>query len=337
MDNNNEYYRIYYEIAKGYSKVLFKKKEIYFKHPTFADYFSVYANYDLIINFAKQNGVETEVEKLEEAILNNWWTKEKEEKFIVLKKTIKNLIDTKNKLVFKSQKKEIEKEIRKTESILLTYSKERKDIIGYTAEQYAQERFFDEILINSLCEDQDLNIKYFKNEDDFYSIDEEDNSLLRNLYTKYSACFSQETIKVVAANGFFQNLVYLDTIPNTFWGQPVVKCSKYQIDLLLYGKMLKSTIDSYIKNGKPIADHIVNDPEKLVEWFDSLDSSKGSQRSRRKSSGKNMVTSYVGATPEDLQELGVKPSKIQGKSLLELAAEKGGVLEKNDYLSLREK
>lgn len=337
MDKNTEYGRIYYEIARGYSKNFLNKKHIYFKHPTLAEHFSIYANYDLIIENVKQKGVQTESDKLEEAISNDWWTVEKEEKFRLLKKTAENLIKTKNKLLLKSQKEAIDKDIKKTESILFTYLKERKDIIGYTAEQYAQEKFFDELIISSCYKDVDLKIRYFDNEDEFYSISDEDNSILRNLYTKYSTCFSTDVIKLIAANGFFQNLIYLDTIPQSFWGKPVVECSKYQIDLLVYGKMFKSTIDLYTKNDKPISEEIINDPEKFIQWFDSLNTSKSVTRSKTKNSGKkNNVSSYVGATKEDLDKLGVKVEKLKGKSLLELAEEKGGVLEKSDYFAARE-
>jgi hypothetical protein len=337
VDKHTEYGRIYYEIARGYSKDILNKEEIYFKHPTLAEHFFVYSNYDLIIKTVQQKGVQTESEKLEEAIINDWWSKEKEEKFRLLRKTIDNLIKTKNKLLFSSQKQEIEKEIKKTESIFFTYFKERKDIIGYTAEQYAQEKFFDELIISSCYKDIELTAKYFNNEDEFYDISDDDNSVLRNLYTKYSTCFSSDIIKLIAANGFFQNLIYLDTIPHTFWGKPIVECSKYQIDLLVYGKMFKSTIDLYIKNDKPISEEIINDPEKFIQWFESLNGSKSTTRSRAKNSDKkNNVSSYVGATKEDLDKLGVKVEKLKGKSLLELAEEKGGVLEKSDYFKARE-
>ena len=49
-----------------------------------------------------------------------------------------------------------------------------------------------------------------------------------------------------------------------------------------------------------------------------------------------MVSSTVGATQDDLNKLGVKVEKLKGKSLLELANEKGGTLEKSDYFAARE-
>lgn len=337
MDKNTQFGRIYSEIVRGYSKDFLNKQEIYFKHPTMAEHFLIYSNYDLIIESVSLKGVKTEDEKLKEAIKNDWWSVEKEERFLFFRKNIQNLNKTKNKLLLQSQKEEVDKQIKKSESIFYTYAKERKDIIGYTAEEYAQEKFFDDLILYLSYRDENLSIKYFNNEEEFYDLSEEDNSALRSLYTKYSTCFSLETIKLIAASGFFQNLIYLDTVPNTFWGNPTVKCSKHQIDLLVYGKMFKSTIESYLKNDKPISEEIMSDPDKFIQWFDSLNANNSTVKvKQKKSNSSNVVSSYVGATKEDLNKLGVKVEKLQGKSLLELAESKGGVLEKSDYFKARE-
>ena len=100
--------------------------------------------------------------------------------------------------------------------------------------------------------------------------------------------------------------------------------------------MLKTTLDAYIKNGQAVSEEITSDPVKFIQWFDSLGASKSLHKTTKKEGSKNAVSSYVGATTEDLKQLGVKTEKIKGKSLLQLAAEKGGILEKNDYLSARE-
>jgi hypothetical protein len=47
-----------------------------------------------------------------------------------------------------------------------------------------------------------------------------------------------------------------------------------------------------------------------------------------------LATNY--STKEDLNKLGIKVEKLQGKGLLQLAQEKGGTLEKSDYFAARE-
>jgi hypothetical protein len=96
---------------------------------------------------------------------------------------------------------------------------------------------------------------------------------------------------------------------------------------------------NFIKNraeiGKAIPDEILSEPEKFVSFIDGQQNGKqGSIKKNRDAN--NNVSSYVGATNDDLKDMGVKIEKIKGKSLLQLAKENGGIIEKNDYLSARE-
>jgi hypothetical protein len=336
VDKNSEYGRIYSEICRGFSKDLIEKSNVYFKHPTIAEHFSTYGNYDAFIGDGRRKGLELEKEKVEEAIKGGWWTSEKESRLNFLRKTVQNLFKTRDKLLLLSQKAEIEKQIKQTEAILITYTKERREIVGYTLEDYANSKLTEELLIFFTYKNSEFTERLFSNRDEYYDLTEGHVEKIKTSFDQYSRVFNNDNIRRIAACGFFQNLVYLNEDANSFWGTPTVKCTKYQIDLLLYGKMYKNMIKSYAENGKPIADQILNDPDTFVEWSDNQ-SGSSNYKNRKQKSGKNAVSSYVGATQEDLDHLGVKTEKIGGKSLLELAAEKGGQLDKNDYLSLREK
>ncbi len=336
MDKNSEYGRIYSEICRGFSKDLIEKSNVYFKHPTIAEHFSTYSNYDVFISDGRKKGLELEKEKVEEAIKGGWWTSEKESRLNFLRKTVQNLFKTRDKLLLLSQKAEIEKQIKQTEAILITYTKERREIVGYTLEDYANSKLTEELLIFFTYKNSEFTERLFSNRDEYYDLTEGHVDKIKTSFDQYSRVFNNDNIRRIAACGFFQNLVYLNEDANSFWGMPTVKCTKYQIDLLLYGKMYKNMIRSYSENGKPIADQILSDPDTFVEWADSQ-SGGSSYKNRKQKSGKNVVSSYVGATQQDLDHLGVKTEKIGGKSLLELAAERGGQLDKNDYLSLREK
>jgi hypothetical protein len=336
VDKNSEYGRVYSEICRGFSTELIEKSTVYFKHPTLSEHFSVYGNYDIFINDGRKRGLELESEKIEDAIKGGWWTSDKESKVNVLRKTVQNLLKTRDKLLLPSQKFEIDNQIKQNEAILITYTKERREIVGYTLEDYASSKLTEELLIFFTYKNSEFTERLFPNRDEYYDLTEGYVEKIKTSFDQYSRVFNNDHIKKTAACGFFQNLVYLNEDANSFWGTPTVKCTKYQIDLLLYGKMYKNMIRSYAENGKPVADNILNDPDTFVEWADSQ-SGGSSHKNRKQKSGKNMVTSYVGATKEDLDHLGVTTSKIKGKSLLQLAAEKGGQLDKNDYLSLREK
>jgi hypothetical protein len=339
VDKYSEYGRIYNEITRGFTKEIVYNQTFYFKHPSLSEHFNIYGNYDLIILDAKKRGLQSEPEKIQEAISEGWWTKEKESEINILNKTISNLIKTKNKLLIPSQKNSIDAQIKRTEAILLTYIKERNQIVGFTAEKYAYEKFLDEMVILLTYKDENLKDQLFDS-NDYYNLSDEHVEKIRDVYSKQSILFSLHNLKCVAATGFFQNLVYLNEDAYSFWGKPTTSCTKYQIDLLLYGKMFKNLIKNYSENGKPIGEEVQSDPEKFIQWVENQSSDRSKSPSKNKKSrsdGKHMVSSYVGATNEDLNKLGVKVEKLEGKSLLDLASEKGGTIEKHDYLRAREK
>ena len=336
MDKTSEYGKIYSEIKNGFSKELIEKQYIYFKHPSIAEYFSNYSNYEYLEKQGHNKGLLSEKEKIEEAIHGGWWSSEKESNINFFKKTVSNLIKTKSKLVLPSQKDEIDKQIKKNEAILATYAKERKEIVGYTLEEYANDKLTEQLLIFYTYSDAEFKCKLFKTTDDYYEMSESFIEKIRKSYFGYSYVFSNHNIKLVAATGFFQNLIYISNDAYNFWGKPVVDCTKYQTDLFLYGKMFRNYIKSSAENNKPISDEIVGDPEKLIQLIDSKQVGESKHVKTSQRNNKYTVSSHVGATSEDLNKMGVKVEKIGGKSLLQMAKEKGGTIEKHDYLSARE-
>lgn len=338
MDKYSEYGRIYTEICNGSSKKLIGKKWVYFKHPTMSEHFSNECSSDSFISEGLARGLYSESDKIKDAINGGWWSNEQESTVNVLRKTIKNLINTRNRLAYPSQKNQIASQIKRNESILLSHLKQRNDIVGYTAENYAQSKLSERLLIFYTYKDSDFKHRLFKNEDSYYDICDEDLKQLEGLFNSYSEIFTRQGIKEVAACGFFQNLVYLAEDAYSFWGKPVAQCTKYQVDILLYGKIYRNVIKISAENGTPVKGDILSNPEKFVNWTEnsSQESRPGQSKKFSKSSGKHAVSSPVGATKEDLDEMGVKVSKLRGKSLLDLARENGGTLEKNQYLSARE-
>jgi hypothetical protein len=338
VDKTTEFGRIYSEIANGYSKQIINSNVLYFKHPSLTEHFSVYSNYELLLKEARNKGVPTEEEKIKEAIEGGWWTKEKEMEISILRKTITNLTKTKNKLALPSQKEAIEKQLRSREAILLTFLKERQEITAYTAEDYTSQRFIDETILSLTYKNQNLTELYFTAED-YYNLNDRYIENIKNLYNQYAILFSSQNIKCIAACGFFQNLIYLNDDAYSFWGKPACQCTKYQIDILVYGKMYKNFIKNSAENGQAVQEDILNDPEKFVDFVEGATQSANKSKIQNKKSkdSRNMVSSLVGATSDDLKKLGVKTEKLAGgKSLLEMAKESGGTLEKHQYLKARE-
>lgn len=338
MDKSTEYGRIYNEIACGFSKKTINGVDYFFKHPSQAEHFSIYDRYDVIYKDAKNRGLETEAEKLERAIAEGWWSSQNEVTIDFLKKTVKNLYKTKEKLLYKSQKEDIQKQIVRNERVLLTYHKQRNEVVGYTLEKYANDKFYDETILKLTYKNEGLTERVFESENDYYYLSEDVVEDIRTGFNGHISRLSLENIRLVSACMFFQNLIYItDCIPMNFWGKATALCTKYQIDLLIYGKMFKNIIQNSAEGGKPINDEILSDPERLVSWVDSQSSGSSAKSKQNLKNSSTRVTGHVGATQSDLRDLGVKVEKIGGKSLLQLAEESGGTLEKSEYLNARDK
>jgi hypothetical protein len=337
VDNKSSlnYEELFYEILSEYSLYKIDNFNIYFKHPSLAENFSINSKYKLFLDEAKQKGLITEKEKIEEAINGEWWTNKKESEIKILQKAKTNLQKTKLSLRFPVEKAAIDREIKRVESILITLIKERNEILNYTAEDYANNRLVDEIIMLYTYKDSSLNNKFFNDFSDYYNIDEDFFDKLKKIFHVFQNKIGDLQIKLLAASGFVQNLVFITDKLESFWGKNLLECTKYQTDLLLYGKLYRNTIKSYAENGSPIADNILEDPEKFLGWIEDQNKSN-KKNSSKKLKSKNAVSSFVGATPEDLEKMGVKVDKFKGKTLLDLAKEKGGTLEKHDYLKVRE-
>jgi hypothetical protein len=339
QNNAAQYGRIYSDIAKGFTRVEILGREYFFKHPTQAEDFATFSRYSYILHDAKKRGLRTEQEKIKEAIENGWWTAQKENRFQQLRESISNLNKTKENLLLPSQRDSIQKQIDTNHFILLTFIKERNDLVGYTAEKYTKECLYDETLIDLTYKNKELTERVFQDADEYYYLSDDHVEKVRESFHNMTDEFSGDMAKYVAASTFFQNMLYITQECDAFhfWGCASSRCTKYQINLLINGKLYKNAVKSEAESGKSIPDDILSDPVKFVSWYESRSSRLQIEQNESSSSvSSTAVSSFVGATPEDLKKMGVKVQKLKGKSLLEMAEENGGVLEKHQYLNARE-
>jgi hypothetical protein len=332
---------IFSDIVDGYSELNVNNTIYYFKHPTLKESFRQISMYEKFVQEGISVGLRKEKECIKEAISGGWWQKDNEERISLLTTTIANLRKTQQKLLYDSQKRSMEDQINKNNYILTSLLKDRGEIVGFTCEKYANQKYIRSVLEESIFVDRSCSKYLFDpGSDDYYEFDTDFIDDVTSKYNLVSSHFDLKNIKTIAASGFFQNLIFSCEDSMCFWGEPIVNLSKYKNDLFLYGKIYRGAIKSQAEIGKPINEEILKDPEKLISFVENNNKSGGQSGIRRKSKNSgvnNNVSSYVGATKDDLDGLGVKVEKLGGKSLLQMAREKGGVIEKNDYLSVREK
>jgi hypothetical protein len=80
-------------------------------------------------------------------------------------------------------------------------------------------------------------------------------------------------------------------------------------------------------------EEIAQDPEKLVEWFESAKSAKETLDKSKTAGTEGSASSLVGATKADLKRLGLD-NPNETINLAKKAAEKGGKLNMEDLMKL---
>lgn len=329
------YSQIFTDISLGYSSFILNGKKFFVKHFTLPEQFSLNSGRKIFLEDAASLGLERETDQVKFSIEQGWWSKENEEKIAAFRKTVTNLRKTREKLLYKSQKDSIDVQIKKFEAMLVSLLHDRSGFIIYSCDSYADKKIQEEFFRRILFKDKDLLEPWFNDPEDFEGLDAD---FVENLYleiNKISLSFKLDNIKRVAASGFFQNLIFLADTSYEFWGKPVSECSKYQNDLLLYGKSYRNFVKNQAENGKALSEDIISDPEKLISFIENYNPNS-KKPVGKKTKSENAVSSYVGATKEDLKELGVKVEKVKGLSLLDMAKKSGGIIEKDQYLKARQ-
>ena len=109
-----------------------------------------------------------------------------------------------------------------------------------------------------------------------------------------------------------------------------IDISEYQIELFGSGRYFKSLMEQSDAN---VPEEIKDNPEKIIEWFDSTKSAKEVLDKSRNAGQDGSATTLVGATKQDLERLGLS-SPEETVNLAQKAAEKGGKLTMQDMMKI---
>lgn len=325
---------VFSEIIKGYSKKNIQGfGTLFFKHINNQDSADIDIYNQQFLEKAKNMGLPTEKEQEEYLIKEGLWEESKNKRIIELEKFLINLRTTKSKLFLKAQIEQINTEIEKNEIELRALKFERKDLIGFTAEDYTVKKINEYYMFISLFKDESLKERFFK-EDDYDDLDNKEIiSLIKN-YNEVNSKFNEHNLKKISLAHYFSNIFYLSKDdPFIFYGKPLVELSFYQIELFSYGRYFKGILTN-AKNKPP--EYLMRDPDKLIEWFEgSKNVDEVLNKNSKVAQKDNVATSIVGATTEDLKRLGVKKDDdIGGIDLTKEAAKKGGKLDMQDLIKL---
>jgi hypothetical protein len=328
--SNSQLRLVFVDILKGCSVSTSKQfGHFYIKHLTHFDASDIDEFKSECMKKAKDNGLETEKEKLKELKKDELWTDQEDSRIIELSGYIVNLRHSKSKLFLKREINQIVTQIKDSEEEISKLNQKKEELVGMTCESFAAKKINEFYIFNSIFKDKEFKESLFEKEE----FDELSNHQLIDLITLYNKKidgFYSKNMKRIALNGFFLNHFYLsEDDAYAFYGKPICELTFFQAELFGLGKYFKSLM-TRSKNKAP--EDIMGDPDKIIEWYES--SQNAQEAMERHTSDKAGGSSLVGASKEELQRLGASNDDEGTISLAKAAAKKGGQLNMEELMKL---
>lgn len=334
VHDKNKLKLIFIDILRGYSIASYEKNNIYIKHHTNLDAGDIDYRKEDFRNKAIKSGLPTLEFQEKYIIKEGLWSEDKNQEIIKTRQFIGGLKKTKSKLFKESDIKEIQTSIDQHNLKLIELINEKKDLIGFTVEDYVLKKTNEYYMFISLFKEKNLEDSFFTKEE-FDDLDNKNLFNLINIYNKISEDFKDVNLKRIALSPSYLSMFNLcdDNVYNLH-GKAAIFLTFYQIELFSFARYFKNVVSN--SKHKPPEDYY-EDPDKLIEWIESSKNmeevlDKTSKNSRNQDGKAIVATSVVGASKEDLKKAGLDQGK--GISLVEEAKKKGGALSMQDLMKL---
>ena len=324
----HEFRKGYADIINGYTLVESEGQNLYIRHLNESDIGYISSKYKLFFSEAEDRGLLTLNKKLELLKEQGIWAEEEEE-YKKIKEELSRNTESKKKLLIRSQIDSISKLIEDQEKELQSIESKRSEAIDLTCEKYADRKSNEEIVNLCLYKDPQLKEKFFSPRE-YKEMDQAELYACIFLYNNSLSSFNGKFIKQLAAMPFFINSFLISNDdPMIFFGKPVTELTNYQIDLFSTGKFYKSVMSS---KGNP-PEEAYEDPQKLVEWYDSA---QATEEIKKQTEGKEAST-IVGADKKEVQKM-IEEDPLAVDFNKEVAktakGKEGGVLDMKDIMKI---
>ena len=261
--------KLYNQIISGCTPASFLDSKVFIKHFTDNDFSSFEEEHEFFLEDALKRGLSSEEDSLKTLIELEHWSEEKEEKIQDLNGSIaaaqKQIKELPADMIH--TKPGIENFMQSLEATKYALEKERGELIGTTAESFAQRKNNERIILHSLYKDEDLTETFFT-EDEFNELTQDSLVKAISLYNQNMEFFTENWIKMIAALPSFLNAYFLcNDDPRIFFGKPVIELTIYQTDLFSKGKYFKSILNESEADG-PDEDVYNKGMQALVNWYD---------------------------------------------------------------------
>jgi hypothetical protein len=253
-----------------------------------------------------------------------WWSREKDKEISSLESSIIRLEATRKKIIYESDRKRISEQINDLKLRISFKKQERSGFFSSTAEDLAAKDAAVFFIENFLFFDRTLKNKIKLNDDESYFAE------LLLIYYKYLEDCSIDNVKKAALSVPFQNMLHITSGSCTdVFGAPMIKLTKNQIDLLIWGNYYQKMIKN---SPKEIPDDLYKDPDKFVEWYESaysIETTKNKTKKRKdKKSRYGSDSQLLFGERDDIKKIG---GEISGDKVIR-DVEKAGSLGMYDLM-----
>jgi len=321
---------IFSEVIQGYSLVNIPSLgEIKVKHLNSLDAAEIDILKDKYFTKAKEQGLPTQQDKLDELHKEGLWTQEDEKKIQELTSYLSNLRHTKKSLFLEKDKKPVEEKIKLAEEKVYRNQARKTSLIGLTCDLYAEKRISEYYILFSLRDANNDNLFPRGSMENFSEdLDTELFDEIKYYHNLKIGKISSQNLKRISISPFFLNFYVLcDKNPKNFFGKPIVELTFHQAELANHARHMLSVIEN-AKN--PAPDYLYENPDELIAFYEGQ---VNSNELDDKSQGKDGST-IVGASKEELKNLGVGQNESNSKDLAKEAFKKGGSLSMQDLMKI---
>ena len=313
------------EIIDGFSSCYIGKKKRYIKHQAVADVVEFESVYDLHYERARDRGLPTQKEILHNLQEENIWTPKDEAEIEKQSFYLESLQRNKKNLYLKSAINQVNKQIKEGEEALLKLQSQRRGLISNCCEDYALNRANDYYMFSSFFKDKKLSVPIYSQEE-FEHVEAKKITDLVKIYNIFHSRFSEKNIQSLVLQDFYKIYYSFSESSTDFFGQPIVKLTNFQLNLIIYTRIFKNIFQQH----QDIPEKISKDPDALMDFSNSSEAREDIKKKMGEADAGG--SSIMGATAEDLQELGMESSSTN--SIEKAAQEKGGSLSMKDLMDL---
>lgn len=303
--------QIFLDVIRGYSVGEVDGVKVKLKHFGIHDQSEIDLFYSKCYEDAKEKGIPTEAERLEQLDLRGFWTSESESKLASQKSFISRLEQTLSKTFHPNQKEALEKTIKEKNSETNKLEKEKIEFVGKTAEIYAGKKLNEYFIFLSMRKYSDINESYFT-EDEFDNLEDFQINDLILIFNASIGKINSNEIKKIALQPFFQNYFYLTDSIYEFWGKRIIELTSFQSELSHHGKYFRSIIQN---SENKIPQDILNNPDELIKF---MNLTSEAQKNLSNAKGNTGAVSQPGTTKAQYEKMGMKvenPESVWARKL----------------------